>query len=274
MLKRMPWRLSDIFVRSACFSLIAMDPVVRSWCPCSLARVDGAPFCSVSARWFLAAVATPPTDLEAVLSSIRRVKKGPGRRPLSAKRQRFMELRGTRVGASLPRPARSAFPGPPPTIGRAVTRRTAMARSSGFVPALERLAVRQISSRFLSQEERIEIADLWHAGLSLRADRAAAASGAFNRSRVNCARNAAEDRRLSSRSTRTGMRQLGAPAVIARRIETNGELQRLVADAVWTSGGVHSRSAGNLRIQVPRGARDGGCAMKVSTRRSTSRDQR
>jgi IS30 family transposase len=36
------------------------------------------------------------------------------------------------------------------------------------VPALERLTVRQISSRFLSQEERIEIADLRHAGLSIR----------------------------------------------------------------------------------------------------------
>ena len=38
----------------------------------------------------------------------------------------------------------------------------------GLVPALERLAVRQISPRFLSQEERIEIADLRHAGLSIR----------------------------------------------------------------------------------------------------------
>jgi IS30 family transposase len=37
-----------------------------------------------------------------------------------------------------------------------------------FVPPLERLAVRQISSRFLSQDERIEIADLRHAGLSIR----------------------------------------------------------------------------------------------------------
>ena len=39
----------------------------------------------------------------------------------------------------------------------------------GFVPALERLAVRRISSRFVSQEERIEIGDLRHAGLSIRA---------------------------------------------------------------------------------------------------------
>ena len=39
---------------------------------------------------------------------------------------------------------------------------------SGFVPALDRLAVREISGRFLSQDERIEIADLRHAGLSIR----------------------------------------------------------------------------------------------------------
>lgn len=38
----------------------------------------------------------------------------------------------------------------------------------GFVPAVERLAVRQISSRFPSQDERIEIADLQVQGLSLR----------------------------------------------------------------------------------------------------------
>jgi transposase, IS30 family len=39
---------------------------------------------------------------------------------------------------------------------------------TGFVPALDRLAVREISGRFLSQDERIEIADLRHAGLSIR----------------------------------------------------------------------------------------------------------
>lgn len=38
----------------------------------------------------------------------------------------------------------------------------------GFVAPLERLAVRQISGRFLSQEERIEIADLHRAGVSVR----------------------------------------------------------------------------------------------------------
>jgi Helix-turn-helix domain len=38
----------------------------------------------------------------------------------------------------------------------------------GFVAPLERLPVRQISSRVLSQDERIEIADLHHTGVSIR----------------------------------------------------------------------------------------------------------
>jgi hypothetical protein len=38
----------------------------------------------------------------------------------------------------------------------------------GFVPPLEQLAVWQISPRFLSQEERIAIADLRHAGVRFR----------------------------------------------------------------------------------------------------------
>jgi IS30 family transposase len=36
------------------------------------------------------------------------------------------------------------------------------------VPVLERLAAREISAWFLSQDERIEIADLCHAGPSIR----------------------------------------------------------------------------------------------------------
>jgi IS30 family transposase len=39
---------------------------------------------------------------------------------------------------------------------------------TGFVPALDRLAVREVSARFLSQDERIEIADLRQAGLGIR----------------------------------------------------------------------------------------------------------
>ena len=39
----------------------------------------------------------------------------------------------------------------------------------GFVAPLDRLAVREISSRYLSQDERIESADMRQSGLSLRA---------------------------------------------------------------------------------------------------------
>jgi IS30 family transposase len=41
----------------------------------------------------------------------------------------------------------------------------------GFDDPLDRLAVREISSRFLSQGERIEIADLRHASVSIRGSR-------------------------------------------------------------------------------------------------------
>lgn len=101
------------------------------------------------------------------MSSSRRVKKGPGRRPPSAKRQRFMELRargwsisaaGREVGVS--RTAANNW-----ARGYKTYRR---GEAVGFVPALDRLAVRQISSRYLSEEERINIADLRRSGLSIR----------------------------------------------------------------------------------------------------------
>src|SRR5215218_4704010 len=117
--------------------------------------------------------------LEVVLSSLRRVKKGPGRRPLSAKRQRFMELRGR--GWSILAAAREV--GVSRTTANNWSRgykRYRHGQVVGFVPALERLAVRRISSRFVSQEERIEIADLRHAGAEHPSNRAAAASGGFD----------------------------------------------------------------------------------------------
>ncbi|HLM21275.1 MAG TPA: helix-turn-helix domain-containing protein [Propionibacteriaceae bacterium] len=99
--------------------------------------------------------------------SSRRVKKGPGRRPLSAKRQQFMRLRergwsirGAALEIGISRTTANNW-----SRGYKVYRR---GRLVGFVPALERLAVRQISPRFLSQAERIDIADLRHAGGSIR----------------------------------------------------------------------------------------------------------
>jgi transposase, IS30 family len=102
-----------------------------------------------------------------MLSSLRRVKKGPGRRPQSAKRQRFMELRSR--GWSIMAAAREV--GVSRTAGHNWSRGYKTYRRgevTGFVPALDRLAVREISGRFLSQDERVQIADLRHAGLSIR----------------------------------------------------------------------------------------------------------
>ena len=99
--------------------------------------------------------------------SSRRVKKGPGRRPQSAKRQRFVELweRGWSILAAAREVGVSRTTGNNWSRGYKTYRHGQIV---GFVSALERLAVRHISPRFLSQDERIEIADLRHAGLSIR----------------------------------------------------------------------------------------------------------
>jgi transposase, IS30 family len=160
-----------------------------------------------------------------VLSS-RRVKKGPGRRPQSAKRQRFVELRSR--GWSIMAAAREA--GVSRTAGHNWSRGYKTyrhGRVTGFVPALERLAVREISARYLSQDERIEIADLRHAGLTVRqiADRVGRAPSTISR---ELRRNATASgyrpfeahRRATARRARSHR----------RRIETNGELRQLVAE--------------------------------------------
>jgi IS30 family transposase len=102
------------------------------------------------------------------LASSRRVKKGPGRRPQSAKRQRFMELRarGWSVRAAAREVGVSRSAGANWARGHKVYRNGVVV---GFVAPLDRLAVRQISTRYLTQDERIEIADLHRSGLSLRA---------------------------------------------------------------------------------------------------------
>lgn len=102
------------------------------------------------------------------MASSRRVKKGPGRRPQSAKRQRFMELRarGWSVRAAAREVGVSRSSGTNWARGHKVYRNGVVV---GFVAPLDRFEVRQISTRYLSQDERIEIADLRLAGLSLRA---------------------------------------------------------------------------------------------------------
>jgi transposase, IS30 family len=161
------------------------------------------------------------------LSSSRRVRKGPGRRPQSAKRQRFMELRER--GWSILAAAREV--GVSRTTGNNWSRGYKTYRHGqvvGLVPALERLAVRSISSRFVSQEERIEIADLRHAGLSIRqiAQRLGRAPSTVSR----------ELRRNATRSR--GYRPFDAHRCATarrtrdhrRRIKTNSELRQVVAE--------------------------------------------
>ena len=104
--------------------------------------------------------------MEAMLSS-RRLKKGPGRRPLSAKRQKFMELleRGWSIRGAAREVGVSRSSGTNWTSGMKVIRNGVQV---GFVPPLHRLQVRQISARYLSQDERIRIADMRKAGLGVR----------------------------------------------------------------------------------------------------------
>jgi transposase, IS30 family len=180
-----------------------------------------------------------------VLSS-RRVKKGPGRRPQSAKRQRFVELRSR--GWSIMAAAREA--GVSRTTGHNWSRGYKTYRHgevTGFVPALERLAVREISARYLSQDERIEIADLRLAGLSLRqiADQLGRAPSTISR---ELRRNASAGsyrpfeahRRATARRARSHR----------RRMETNGELRRLVAELLaqrWSPEQISRQ----LRLRFP-----------------------
>lgn len=99
--------------------------------------------------------------------SSRRVKKGPGRRPQSAKRARFAELRARGWGLK----AVAKEIGISHTTAKNWHRgnkRYKDGKVVGFTPPLDRLEVRPINVRFLSQDERILIGDMRREGMSLR----------------------------------------------------------------------------------------------------------
>ena len=156
-------------------------------------------------------------------------------------------------GASSPPLVRSAFPERRGTTGRVATRPTAMVRSSGSCSALERLAVREISPRFLSQDERIEIADLRHAGLSIRqiAHRLGRAASTVSRElRRNATRSRGyrpfdAHRRATARRARNHR----------RRIETNGELRQVVAELLDPAV-EPTADQPSLAVEVPRAVCD------------------
>lgn len=161
------------------------------------------------------------------MSSTRRVKKGPGRRPQSAKRQRFMELRAR--GWSVLGAAREV--GVSRTCGANWARGYKTYRNGhvvGFVAPLDRLAVREVSSRYLSQDERFQIADLRRAGVSVLAIAAELGRAASTISR--------ELRRNSGPDGRYGPFEAHRRAVARRtrdhrrRLDTNNELRSLVGD--------------------------------------------
>jgi IS30 family transposase len=162
-----------------------------------------------------------------MLSSSRRVKKGPGRRPQSAKRRRFIELRER--GLSIDAAAREV--GASRTAGRNWANGYRTYRDGqvvGFRPALERLAVREISARFLSQDERIEIADLHRSGVSMReiARRLGRAPSTISRELRRNASGAKGYRPFEAHRRATTRRARHH----RRRVDANVELHRVISE--------------------------------------------
>lgn len=145
---------------------------------------------------------------------------------MSAKRARFVQLRerGWSILAAAREVGVSRSAGNNWARGNKVYRRGAVV---GFVPPLERLAVRQISARYLSQEERIEIADLHQAGLTVTA---IAVQVGRDKSTIS--------RELRRNAGKQGYRPFEAHRVATarrgrhhrRRVETNTELRRVVGE--------------------------------------------
>ena len=201
--------------------------------------------------------------------SSRRVKKGPGRRPQSAKRQRFVELRSR--GWSILAAAREV--GVSRTAGNNWSRgykTYCHGQVAGFVPALERLAVREISARYLSQDERIEIADLRHAGLSIRqiADQLGRAPSTISRElRRNATASGYRPFEAHRRATARPARHH------QRRLQASPELRQPVGELLaqrWSP----QQISRHLRRQFPGQPADVAAPREHLPGRSTSRDRR
>jgi len=99
-------------------------------------------------------------------------------------------------------------------------------RVVGFVPALDRLEVREISVRFLSQDERIEIADLHRAGVGVReiARRLGRASSTISRELRRNASRAKGYRPLEAHRWATARRARHH----RRRVDANVQLRQVI----------------------------------------------
>ena len=98
----------------------------------------------------------------------------------------------------------------------------------GFVPALDRLEVREISLRFLSEDERIELADLHRAGVSVReiARRLGGAPSTISRELRRNASPAKGYRPFDAHRRATARRARHH----RRRVEANVELRRVIGE--------------------------------------------
>ena len=148
----------------------------------------------------------------------------------------------------MPRPGRSVFPGRRATTGRAVTRLTATAGSPGSCPRWTGWRCVRSARRFLSQDERIEIADLRQAGLGIRqiADRLGRAPSAVSRELRRNAAGSKGYRPFEAHHRAAARRARSHP----RRIETNGELRQLVAELLaqrWSP----QQISRHLRLRFP-----------------------
>ena len=179
--------------------------------------------------------------------SSRRVKKGPGARPMSAKRARFMELRarGWSVRAAVREVGVSRSCGANWSRGYKTYRNGEVV---GFVAPLDRLAVRDVSARYLSQDERFIITDRRRAGDTVRAIAADLGRAPSTISR--------ELRRNASTGGGYGPFEAHRKAVARRarrhrrRVETNAELHDLIGGLVsdrWSPPQV----ARHLRARFP-----------------------
>ena len=116
------------------------------------------------------------------------------------------------------------------------------------MPPLERLAVRDISARFLSQDERIEIADLRHAGMSMRqiAVRVGRAPSTISRELRRNAAGSGEYRPFEAHRRATARRARCRP----RRIQASSQLRRLVGELLaqrWSP----QQISRHLRLRFP-----------------------
>jgi transposase, IS30 family len=140
----------------------------------------------------------------------------------------------------------------------------------GFVPPLDRLGVREVSDRFLSQEERIEIADLRRAGCSLReiARQLGRSPSTISRELRRNAISVQDYRPFEAQRRATARRARHH----RRRIDTNLELRRVVGELLaqrWSP----QQISRHLRNRFPT-TRRCGCATRASTRPCTSPDRR